>query len=174
MTRIYHIHATRAGTCRYLRQKEDTMATRIDNTQATALHVEETRTRTTPRPAGGRSFGAALRTGADVLLGGVEIGATVVGGPLAGAAVRGIRVGASAAAGSPAAAGAGPFGGGGGDEQSTIDEMRAMQQESQAFNLQYLALQEEVQQENRRFTTISNVLKAKHETAKSAIGNIRS
>jgi len=31
-----------------------------------------------------------------------------------------------------------------------------------------------VQQENRRFTTVSNVLKAKHETAKSAIGNIRS
>jgi len=40
--------------------------------------------------------------------------------------------------------------------------------------MQYLALQEEVQQENRRFTTISNVLKAKHETAKAAIGNIRS
>jgi hypothetical protein len=51
--------------------------------------------------------------------------------------------------------------------------MHAMQRESQAFNLQLLNLQEDVQQENRRFTTLSNVLRAKHDTAKAAVSNIR-
>ena len=54
-----------------------------------------------------------------------------------------------------------------------IDEMWAMQQESQLFNLEYLALQDAMQSENRRFTTLSNLLKARHDTAKSAISNIR-
>ena len=30
-----------------------------------------------------------------------------------------------------------------------------------------------VQQENRRFTTLSNILRAKHDTAKAALANIR-
>jgi hypothetical protein len=132
-----------------------------DRSPAAQIQIQETRARTTAPPARS-SFGAALRSGADVILSGVEIGATVVAGPLVGAAVRGARVGLG---------GAGPLGDGG--EQSTIDQMRALQEQSQSFNLQYLALQEEVQQENRRFTTLSNVLKAKHETAKAAIGNVR-
>jgi hypothetical protein len=45
--------------------------------------------------------------------------------------------------------------------------------ESQAFNLYYLEIQEEMSRENRRFSALSNVMKARHETAKSAIGNIR-
>jgi hypothetical protein len=40
--------------------------------------------------------------------------------------------------------------------------------------LQLLALQEDVQQENRRFSTVSNVLRARHDTAKAAISNVRS
>jgi hypothetical protein len=52
--------------------------------------------------------------------------------------------------------------------------MFAMQRESQAFNLQLLALQQEVQDENRRFSTLTNVLRAKHDTAKAAVGNVRS
>jgi hypothetical protein len=134
-----------------------------DSSPAAQIQIQETRTRTTA-PPNRTSFGAVLRSGADVILSGVEIGATVMAGPLVGAAVRGARVGLGGA-------GAGPLGDGG--EQSTIDQMRALQEQSQSFNLQYLALQEEVQQENRRFTTLSNVLKAKHETAKSAIGNVR-
>ena len=39
---------------------------------------------------------------------------------------------------------------------------------------QVIQLQEQVQQENRRFTTVSNVLRAKHDTAKAAVSNIRS
>ena len=124
---------------------------------ASALQIEEARTRTTPKVET-RTFGSVMRSGAGIVLRGVEVGATVLGGPILGAAVRGVSAGV----------------GGDGGEQSTIDQMRAMQEQSQAFNMQYLSLQEEVQQENRRFTTVSNVLKAKHETAKSAIGNIRS
>ena len=46
-------------------------------------------------------------------------------------------------------------------------------QQGQASNLQLLALQEQVQQENQRFTTVSNVMRAKHDTAKAAVSNLR-
>jgi hypothetical protein len=45
--------------------------------------------------------------------------------------------------------------------------------DSQAFNLYYLQLQEQISAENRQFSTLSNVLKARHDTVKNAIGNIR-
>jgi len=48
-----------------------------------------------------------------------------------------------------------------------------MQEMSQSFNLQYLTLQQNMQQENRRFTLVSNIMKTKHDTAKNAINNIR-
>ena len=44
---------------------------------------------------------------------------------------------------------------------------------TQKFNLYYLELQERVAAEQRRYTALSNVLRAQHETAKNAIGNIR-
>jgi len=49
-------------------------------------------------------------------------------------------------------------------------EMQAM---NQSFNLQYLQLQQEMQQENRKFSTLSNIMKTKHDTAKSTINNVR-
>lgn len=52
-------------------------------------------------------------------------------------------------------------------------ETRRMQELNMSFNLQYLQLQEKMQAENRQFTVLSNVMKTKHDTAKSAIGNIR-
>ena len=58
-----------------------------------------------------------------------------------------------------------------GDEQ--MERMWAMQQESRAHNLEYLALQDAMQSENRRFSVLSNLMKARHDTAKSAISNIR-
>lgn len=44
---------------------------------------------------------------------------------------------------------------------------------TQKFNLYYLELQERIAAEQRRYTALSNVLRAQHETAKNAIGNIR-
>ena len=49
-------------------------------------------------------------------------------------------------------------------------EMREMQQ---SFNMQFLALQNDMQKENRQFTMVSNIMKTKHDTAKNAINNVR-
>ena len=49
---------------------------------------------------------------------------------------------------------------------------REMQEMNQQFNLQYLNLQQDMQQENRS-SAISNVMKTKHDTAKSMIQNVR-
>ena len=38
---------------------------------------------------------------------------------------------------------------------------------------QMLALQQQIQEESQRFTTISNVMRAKYDTAKAAVSNIR-
>lgn len=42
-----------------------------------------------------------------------------------------------------------------------------------SFNQQYLQLQDPMQQENRAFTVVSNVMSQKHDTAANTIGNIR-
>jgi len=42
-----------------------------------------------------------------------------------------------------------------------------------AMNMQFLALQESLNNAGKQYTTISNVLKTKHDTVKNSIGNIR-
>ena len=42
-----------------------------------------------------------------------------------------------------------------------------------SFNLQYLQLQQQMQNENRQYTAISNIMKTKHDTAKNSISNVR-
>lgn len=54
-----------------------------------------------------------------------------------------------------------------------FEAAREMQEMQQSFNLQFLALQEAMQKENRQFTMVSNVMKTKHDTAKNAINNVR-
>ena len=58
---------------------------------------------------------------------------------------------------------------GGGTGDSVGDTLRSAQDQS----MHYLQLQEQISAENRRYTALSNVLKTRHETAKSAINNIR-
>jgi hypothetical protein len=53
-----------------------------------------------------------------------------------------------------------------------LDKVHVMQKESQLFNAQLLQLQEEVQAENRRFTTLSNVCRARHDAANACVKNI--
>jgi len=48
-----------------------------------------------------------------------------------------------------------------------------MQEMNESFSMQYLALQQKMQDENRRFTLLSNIMKTKHDTAKNSISNIR-
>ena len=54
-----------------------------------------------------------------------------------------------------------------------IEAARQMSEMSQSFNIQYLDLQKQMQDENRRYTLVSNIMKTKHDTAKSAINNVR-
>jgi hypothetical protein len=52
-------------------------------------------------------------------------------------------------------------------------EPRNMQEMNQSFNMQYLGLQQQMQDESRRFTLVSNIMKTKHDTAKNSISNLR-
>ena len=127
--------------------------------------------------AGGPVLAAAVR----------DTGMAAVGAMAGSGAAGGPGTMATAGRGTVAAASPGPGGAGAasgtsnvpaslvspGGDQSDLATMQAMQRESQVFNMQLLELQEDVQQENRRFSTVSNVLRAKHDTAKAAVSNIR-
>jgi hypothetical protein len=153
----------------------------IDSVESSrgTLAVDQTRARQTERPA--TPFRNALASGVNVLMTGAEVATSVVGGPVLAAAVHGARGDAvSTVAGAPpegAGGGLSPdvaIAASGGGNDVDMAAVQAMQRESQTFNLQLLALQEEVQQENRRFSTVSNILRARHDTAKAAISNVRS
>jgi hypothetical protein len=57
--------------------------------------------------------------------------------------------------------------------QGPTSKQKQLMEMNQSFNLQYLGLQQAMQDENRRFTLVSNIMKTKHDTAKNAINNIR-
>jgi hypothetical protein len=106
-------------------------------------------------------FGTVL---AGAVRAGVQGGATASGGLTSG--MGGVRLSAGALAAAGGATGAT------GAPGDLLEATRVMQQEAQAMNLQYLQLQERMQQESREFTTLSNVMRVKHDTARAAIGNI--
>ena len=145
----------------------------------TRLEIDATRARQTERPAA--PFRSVLAGGVSLLMSGAEVATHVVGGPVLAAAVHDARVGATqrdrgTGGGRPGrarvAAGRARGRGGRVGEPATANVETLMQQ-GQASNLQLLALQQQVQQENQRFTTVSNVMRAKHDTAKAAVSNIR-
>ena len=133
----------------------------------------------TERKAEPGRFGSAFRNAAEQvargIAGSVAVAAPYVPGgavlagalrPLARASAQAAVHGAAVAGGSSGAA-AVPAGGG-----DVMEATRALQQEAQSFNLQYLQLQESMQQESREFTALTNVMKVKHDSAKAAINNI--
>ena len=128
---------------------------------------EATRARTTIRS--GPSFSDVLKGGLGIILTGATAAAGPVGGALLTSAVRGNAAGTASSAGSYTSA----LGNSGTSDGDMMQQMRDLQAQSRDMNLEMLGLQEQVQQENRRFSTASNVLKARHDTAKAAIGNIR-
>lgn len=131
------------------------------------VSIQQRRERQTDAPP--TPFRDLLAGSAAALTTGAEVAASVAGVPPLAVAVHstGEQL-VSAIQNRPAGESLGGPGGG------EMDRMFAMQRESQAFNLQLLALQQEVQDENRRFSTLTNVLRAKHDTAKAAVGNVRS
>ena len=144
------------------------------------LEIEATRTRQTERPP--VPFRSVLAGGVSLLMSGAQVATHVVGGPVLAAAVHDARIGATGAiagtipAGAPGrlphpgALGAAAAGATAHPEGTGVE---GMLQQGEMSNHQLLALQMEVQQQNQRFTTVSNVMRAKHDTAKAAVSNIR-
>jgi hypothetical protein len=150
----------------------------------------ETSPRPTPAPARVH-FSEVLASSAATLVRGAEAAInSLPGAPLLAVAVRpGAGMGpapitplsasalANPPAGNPAASnsaegptaglttGSGGAAGGGSGIESSIAQ-------AQEMNLYYLQIQEEVDAQNRTFSALSNVLKAEHDTVKTAIGNI--
>ena len=150
---------------------------RIDPAQ-TSVSVDTTRSRQTTAPA--TPFKDVLAGSANALLTGAEVAGGAMGGPVVAAAIRQAHssVADATSGGGGGGAGSGVSGAdaalGATSPGGDIEAMHAMNRESQQFNLQMLSLQEEVQNENRRFTTLSNVVRARHDTAKAAVSNVRS
>lgn len=153
--------------------------------------VEDARRRqTAPPPA--TPFRQVLAGSVNVLMSGVESASGLVGGPILAAAVRQSRLGmvggivgtppggagggAGAVAAEPGGPGAGAafVAGASAAPDGELAALHALQRESQAFNLQLLELQEQVQRESRHFSAVSNLLRAWHDTARGALANIRS
>jgi hypothetical protein len=59
------------------------------------------------------------------------------------------------------------------DEAGLLAATQQMQATQMSFNLQYLQLQSQMQNENRSYTAVSNIMKTKHDTVKNSISNIR-
>jgi hypothetical protein len=161
--------------------------------EAGGVIVDATRPRQTEAPA--TPFRELLAGGVSVLMGGAAVATHVMGAPRLAAAITDAESrAATVLTGTPTASGAvlptaaGHLGAGSGasngtaalaaagtgSDASDLVQMQAMQRESQVFNMQLLALQDQVQQDSQRFSTLSNVMRAKHDTAKAAVSNIRS
>jgi hypothetical protein len=57
--------------------------------------------------------------------------------------------------------------------QDPVSAQKQMREINQSFNMQYLGLQQQMQDESRRFSLLSNIMKTKHDTAKNSINNLR-
>lgn len=136
-----------------------------------SISVSPTRIRQTP-PTSGERFGEILRAGGEALLASAQEALRIIpGGEVLCAAVREGSNAARRSGSSPRTAGAAspesPAA-----EGEADNDIWELTQQSQEFNLMYLQLQEELSRENRRFAALSNVLKTRHETARSVISNI--
>ncbi|MBO6936535.1 MAG: hypothetical protein JJ863_16305 [Deltaproteobacteria bacterium] len=130
------------------------------------LTLRDTEPRVTPEPPS-RRFAETLGEGAHALLAGVEQAAGLLpGGTAVAAAIR-----STGDSGSSAGAPAGTTGAAAGQAQGGA--LRQSIDSSASTAEQLLALQQEISMEQRVFQTTSNVLKARHDTAKAVIQNVR-
>lgn len=153
----------------------------------TNVYSTATAPRVTPEPA--RPFQQVMNASSAAIVNGAEAAVThLPGGSILAAAMRPGSAGYSTnfAAGSaygPSAAlnrAEGPTGtatsaltgdaSGGTPGSSSIEQVMSQDADQ---NLYYLKLQEQISAESRGYSAVSNVLKARHDTMKNAIGNIR-
>jgi hypothetical protein len=163
------------------------------------LNTSNTTVRTAPRNDFGTHMRTGIATGSQTAAGAIGVAAPFVpGAAVVSAAVSGagnaVAGGGSYGGGATGMSGSGSQFAGVGDiptsgpglgsdtsgapsegfsQQKLLDQTKGMQEMMASFNLQYLQLQEKMQGENRSFTTISNVMKTKHDTAKASINNVR-
>lgn len=143
-----------------------------------SLSLEPTSPRSTPHETS--SFREVLGGSAAHLVRGAESALhRLPGGPVLAAAVRG----SGATLSTPGASHANllPPGTGAAEGPSSPEatlaapgaSLEGSLSASQDMNLYFLRIQEAMAAENRAYTACSNVLKARHDTVKNAIGNIR-
>ena len=134
-------------------------------------------THTMPRQTPRNDFGQVIaRTAQEV----GRVGSELVGGILGAqpgfsAASTGIKAAAASALGGSASVGT-PMDARIPEQGSSwdlLDAQNTLNQQNQQFSLGYLKLQDEMQRESREHTTVSNVMKVRHDSAKAAINNIR-
>ena len=168
------------------------------NNSGLRVQIDTSRARQTPKTDFGSVFQTGLSKTANTVMDAGQLAAPFVpGGAVLSAAITGLgglksKGAASTAAASPNAVVVGGSSGSvsGGSSSGNFSNMEAlaakgdsgamqllatkeMQEMNQSFNLQYLELQQNMQNENRKFTTLSNVMKTKHDTAKATINNVR-
>ena len=149
------------------------MTTRIGSAQESSIQSSPSAQRVTPAPA--KPFKNVLRAGAQAVVNGAEDAVqTLPGGPVLAAALR-----TTGPAGSQQVhPDLSPEGGGGTANPAAPANSGSAQLESALSqqadqNLYFLELQSRISAESRAYTATSNVLKARHETVKNAINNIR-
>jgi hypothetical protein len=157
------------------------MTTRITSGgPPTYVAAVPTAPRTTAAPA--RPFQQVISASASAIVQSAEQAAThLPGGPILAAAMRsplrGTAVsGAQSPEGATSALGTGPSLGGAGaplGSSGGAPGIEGVLSQGVDQNMYFLELQERISQESRTYSALSNVLKARHETVKNAIGNIR-
>ena len=165
-----------------------------NNNRIASLSITPTVARQTPQ----NEFGAVLaRTAQEVVKTGAGlVSGMIPGGPVTSAAVASVRTTVASVAstnasipsvsgtsgvpipgtsGSTSTSPAASVGAttGQGDAWDMLEAQKLMAEDGQKFNMAYLALQNQMQQESREQNAISNIMKVRHDSAKAAINNIR-
>jgi len=157
------------------------MSTRIADTGPVPL-VAPTRTAARVTPVAGQPFRSIMQAGAQAVVDSAETAVLrLPGGPVLAAAFRAAppQVGTTnphiattrGALSSDPSAAEGPAPAGATDPSWDPNALGATPDGEQ--NLYYLQLQQQISDESRKYTALSNVLKARHDMLKHAIDNIR-
>ena len=92
-------------------------------------------------------------------------GVASAGSSVAGAVIPGGNVLQNATSGAP--------GGGSGEPTGTAPSGASMMADMTQMNMEFMSLQQSVQTESRKYQTLSNAIKARHDTAMNSIRNMK-
>ena len=136
--------------------------------------VRLSRTVSVERQTAKSDFASKLKTGVEAAASVVAAGAAAVapfvpGGPIVSAALSSLASASQLGSSIANLAGALGANSGAGSTGTINDSLSGMQ----ADNIKMMELQIRMQRENTVFSTLSNILKVRHDTQKNSIGNIR-